>query len=282
MNIPTQEELLKSGSHFGHLTRRWNPSIAPYIFAKYQSIHIININKTRKHLEEACHVARKLAASGKRIMFIGTKKQAKSTLSQKAKDINMPYVTERWLGGMLTNFSTIKKSIKKLDNLERLIESKVSQNFSKKELLMKTRERDKLKKILEGISKENMLPSVLFVVDIVREKIAVQEAQKLNIPIIAIVDTNANPNKVKYPIPANDDSYQSISLITTTIASFIGEGLEERKNQQEKEKKQVIQQKIDSTDNKPEKHTGRKPLPYKKRITNTSSIKKSDTKTSHP
>ena len=223
------KDLLKAGVHFGHLTRKWNPKMSEYIFMEQKGIHIIDLHKTIDCAFTAASSLKNIAKSGRKIMFVATKKQAKTFVSEKAKKLNMPYVTERWLGGMLTNFSTIRKSLKKLS----AIESKESQDtyktdFSKKERLMISRDKDKLEKALGGISKLNRIPAALFVVDIKHEEIAINEARKLNIPIYGMVDTNSNPNLVDYEIPSNDDSFTSVSIIMEYISSAISDGLEER------------------------------------------------------
>ena len=223
------KDLLKAGVHFGHLTRKWNPKMSKYIFMEKNGIHIIDLYKTIDCAFTVASLLKNIAKSGRKIMFVATKKQAKTFVFEKAKKLNMPYVTERWLGGMLTNFSTIRKSLKKLS----AIESKESQDtyetdFSKKERLMISRDKDKLEKVLGGISKLNRIPAALFVVDIMHEEIAINEARKLNIPIYGMVDTNSNPNLVDYEIPSNDDSFTSVSIIMEYISSAISDGLEER------------------------------------------------------
>lgn len=223
------KDLLKAGVHFGHLTRKWNPKMSEYIFMEQKGIHIIDLHKTIDCAFTAASSLKNIAKSGRKIMFVATKKQAKTFVSEKAKKLNMPYVTERWLGGMLTNFSTIRKSLKKLS----AIESKESQDtyksdFSKKERLMISRDKDKLEKALGGISKLNRIPAALFVVDIKHEEIAINEARKLNIPIYGMVDTNSDPNLIDYEIPSNDDSFTSVSIIMEYISSAISDGLEER------------------------------------------------------
>lgn len=225
----TYEEMLEAGVHFGHLTRKWNPTMAPYIFMERNGIHIIDLNKTLKMLDEACKVTRQLAASGRKILFVATKKQAKEIIQAEAVKMQMPYVTERWLGGMLTNFATVRKSIKKMSNIEKMESDGTFETLNKKERLMLTREKAKLERVLKGISTLNRLPSALFIVDIKKEHIAVAEAKKLQIPTIAIVDTNSDPNLVDFPIPANDDAAKSISLIVKTIMKSIEQGLQERK-----------------------------------------------------
>ena len=231
-NITTQE-LLDAGVHFGHLTRKWNPQMAPYIFMEKNGIHIIDLNKTLKNLEEAAQAMKGIVRSGRKVMFVATKKQAKEVVENEAKRLKMPYVTERWLGGMLTNFSTIRKSLKKMASIDKLMKDEAYSNLAKRERLMIGREREKLEKVLGGIADLNRLPAALFVIDIKREHIAVSEAQKLNIPVFAMVDTNSDPNQADYPIPANDDAFKSIQLITQYIGSVLEEGLQERKKDKE-------------------------------------------------
>lgn len=235
----TYNDLLDAGVHFGHLTRKWNPAMAPYIFMERNGIHVIDLNKTHKMLEEACKVARQLAASGRKILFVATKKQAKEIVAEQAMRINMPYVTERWLGGMLTNFATVRKSIKKMSQLEKQMTDGTFERIHKKERLMKTREKAKLEKFFKGISQLNRLPSAVFIVDIKKEHIAVAEARKLNIPTFAMVDTNSDPNQVDFAIPSNDDAAKSISLIVTAICDAVVEGLEERKKKREEDRIQA-------------------------------------------
>jgi len=223
------KDLLKAGVHFGHLTRKWNPKMSKYIFMEKNGIHIIDLYKTIDCAFTVASLLKNIAKSGRKIMFVATKKQAKTFVFEKAKKLNMPYVTERWLGGMLTNFSTIRKSLKKLS----AIESKESQDtyetdFSKKERLMISRNKYKLEKVLGGISTLNRIPAALFVVDIKHEEIAINEARKLNIPIYGMVDTNSDPNLIDYEIPSNDDSFTSVSIIMEYISSAISDGLEER------------------------------------------------------
>ena len=232
----TSKELLDAGVHFGHLTRKWNPQMAPYIFMEKNGIHIIDLNKTLKNLEEAATAMKGIVRSGRKVMFVATKKQAKEVVETEAKRLKMPYVTERWLGGMLTNFATIRKSLKKMASIDKLMKDEAYKNLAKRERLMITRERAKLERVLGGISDLNRLPAALFVIDIKREHIAVSEAQKLNIPVFAMVDTNSDPNLADYPIPANDDAFKSIQLITQYIGSSMEEGLSERKRDKEDQK----------------------------------------------
>ena len=223
------KDLLDAGVHFGHLTRKWDPRMSPYIFMEKNGIHIIDLNKTLACLEEASNAIKQIVRSGKKIMFVATKKQAKDLVAAEAQRLNMPYVTERWLGGMLTNFATIRKSLKKMSSLERLMNEDAYKNLAKKERLMVSRQKDKLEIILGGIADLSRLPAALFVVDIKREHIAIAEAQKLGIPVFALVDTNSNPNEVDFPIPANDDAFKSVSLLVKAFGAAIEEGLSERK-----------------------------------------------------
>jgi small subunit ribosomal protein S2 len=231
----TQEALLEAGVHFGHLKRKWNPKMLPYIFAEKKGIHIIDLNRTQEKLEEAANALRFMAKSGKKILFVATKKQAKEIVKQAAMRVNMPYVTERWLGGMLTNFSTIRKSIKKMQTIEKMLSDGTLDSTTKKERLVLTREKDKMEKVLGGVSSLNRIPSAVFLVDISHEHIALKEAQRLNINTFGIVDTNSDPTKVDFPIPGNDDAAQSIAIITNYIADAIAEGLAERASGKEEE-----------------------------------------------
>ncbi|MCK4408320.1 MAG: 30S ribosomal protein S2 [Bacteroidales bacterium] len=240
-------ELLDAGVHFGHLKRKWNPNMAPYIFMERNGIHIIDLYKTAAKIEEAASALKQIAKSGKRILFVATKKQAKEIVANHVKRVNMPYVTERWPGGMLTNFATIRKAVRKMTSIDKMINTDTYKNLSKRERLQITRERLKLEKNLGSISDLNRLPSAIFIVDINKEHIAVAEAKKLNIPTFAIVDTNSDPNSVDFPIPANDDASKAISLITSIMVNAIEEGLVERKLErdkriieEEKEKEEII------------------------------------------
>ncbi len=231
-------ELIKAGVHFGHLTRKWNPNMSPYIYMERNGIHIINLYKTVAKLEEASNALKKIASSGRKILFVATKKQAKDIVSESSKKINMPYITERWPGGMLTNFVTIRKAVKKMSSIDRMKQDGTFNSLSKKEKLQIGRLREKLEKNLGSISNMTRLPGAIFIVDILREKIAVKEAQKLNIPIFAMVDTNSDPRGIDYVIPANDDASKSISKILEHIGSAIQQGLEERNSGKDKEKTQ--------------------------------------------
>lgn len=225
----TFEQLLDAGCHFGHLRRKWNPQMAPYIFMEKNGIHIIDLHKTSEKLEEACAAAKQIAKSGRKILFVATKKQAKDTVAELVKAVGMPYVTERWPGGMLTNFFTIRKAVKKMSDIDRLMASPQFDKISKREKLQIQRERAKLDKNLGSIADLSRLPAAVFIVDILKEHIAVAEAHRLNIPTFAIVDTNSNPNLVDFPIPANDDASKSISVIVKAICDAIAEGAAERK-----------------------------------------------------
>jgi small subunit ribosomal protein S2 len=228
-------ELLDAGVHFGHLKRKWNPNMAPYIFMERNGIHIIDLNKTVAKIDEAAAAIKQIAKSGKKILFVATKKQAKDIVAEQVKTINMPYVTERWPGGMLTNFATIRKAVRKMSNIDKMFTDGTSDNMSKKERLQVTRERAKLEKNLGSISDLSRLPAAIFIVDINKEHIAVAEAKKLSIPTFAIVDTNSNPNEVDFPIPANDDAAKSISLILKSMVESIEEGIAERKFDKDKQ-----------------------------------------------
>ncbi|EKB48209.1 30S ribosomal protein S2 [Cecembia lonarensis] len=230
------KDLLDAGVHFGHLTRKWDPRMAPYIFMEKNGIHIIDLNKTLVCLEEASNAIKQIVRSGKKVMFVATKKQAKDLVAEEAKRLNMPFVTERWLGGMLTNFATIRKSLKKMSSIDKMMKEEAYKNLAKKERLMITRQREKLETVLGGIADLTRLPAALFIVDIKREHIAIAEAQKLGIPVFALVDTNSNPNEVEFPIPANDDAFKSISLLVKAFGAAIEEGLSERKKDKEEAK----------------------------------------------
>ncbi len=228
-------ELLDAGVHFGHLRRKWNPNMAPYIFMERNGIHIIDLQKTAVKLDEACSALKQIAKSGRKILFVATKKQAKDLVAERVKQVNMPYVTERWPGGMLTNFPTIRKAVKKMASIDKMATDGTFDNMSKRERLQITRQRAKLEKNLGSIADLTRLPAAMFVVDILKEYIAVREANRLNIPVFAMVDTNSDPNIVDFPIPANDDASKSISLVIDKVCEAIHEGLEERKLEREKE-----------------------------------------------
>ncbi|MFM7668371.1 MAG: 30S ribosomal protein S2 [Bacteroidota bacterium] len=224
------DSLLDAGVHFGHLKRKWNPAMAPYIFAEKKGIHIIDLNKTIVHLDQACAAMKQIAKSGKKVLFVATKKQAKEIIAQKVTEINMPYVTERWSGGMLTNFQTTRKSIRKMASIDKMKSDGTWDTLNKREKLFKSRQREKLEKTFGSIADMTRQPAAIFIVDILKEHIALAEAKKLNIPTFAMVDTNSNPKLVDFPIPANDDATKSITIILDQICAAIKEGLEERKN----------------------------------------------------
>ena len=226
---PSFDQLLEAGCHFGHLKRKWNPAMAPYIFMERNGIHIIDLYKTQAKIEEAANALKNIAKSGKRVLFVATKKQAKKVIEDKAKSVGMPFVIERWPGGMLTNFPTIRKAIKKMTTIDKMTKDGTFDNLSKREKLQITRQRAKLEKNLGSIADLNRLPSALFVVDVMKEHIAVAEANRLGIPVFGIVDTNSDPNNIDFVIPANDDASKSIELILDTICAAMQEGLEERK-----------------------------------------------------
>lgn len=257
------EELLDAGCHFGHLTRKWNPAMAPYIFMERNGIHIIDLHKTVVKIEEAAAAAKQIAKSGRKILFVATKRQAKEIVAEKAALIGMPYITERWAGGMLTNFPTIRKAIKKMSNIDKMITDGTFDNISKREKLQITRQREKLEKNLGSISDLTRLPSAIFVVDVMKEHIAVKEAQRLGIPIFGIVDTNSDPENIDFVIPANDDATKSIEVILNVVCDAIQEGLEERKIE-----------KIDAEAAATEKTS--EPKPKKSRVSKRPRTKKED------
>ena len=230
------DQLLQAGSHFGHLSRKWNPAMAPYIFMERNGIHIIDLHKTVAKIDEAADALKQIAKSGKKILFVATKKQAKEVVAERAASINMPYVIERWPGGMLTNFPTIRKAVKKMTNIDKLMNDGTFANLSKREILQINRQRAKLEKNLGSIADLTRLPAALFVVDVMKENIAVREANRLGIPVFAIVDTNSDPKNIDFIIPANDDAKDSIDVILTACCTAIAEGLEERKAEKADEK----------------------------------------------
>lgn len=229
MDKPSYKELLDAGVHFGHLKKKWNPKMSPYIFAERKGIHLIDLNRTGEGLERAGQAARQMARAGKKILFVATKKQAREIVANAARSVSMPYVTDRWLGGMLTNFATIRRSVRKMQNIERMLGDGSLTSVTKKERLTLTREHAKLDKVLGGIANLNRIPSAMFVVDISHEHIAIAEAHRLNVRTIGLVDTNSDPNQVDYAIPGNDDASKSISIITNYLTEQIRLGLEERK-----------------------------------------------------
>lgn len=245
------DELLNAGCHFGHLTRKWNPKMAPYIFMERNDIHIIDLNKTAIMLDKASAALKQIAKSGRRILFVATKKQAKDIVAEKISNINMPFVTERWPGGMLTNFPTIRKAVKKMANIDKLTADGTYSNLSKREILQISRQRAKLEKNLGSIADLTRLPSALFVVDVLKEQIAVREANRLGIPVFAIVDTNSNPDNIDFVIPANDDANKSVEVILEACCAAIAEGLEERKAEK------VDVEAAGEAENKPRKRTAK-------------------------
>ncbi|MFW5754712.1 MAG: 30S ribosomal protein S2 [Marinilabiliaceae bacterium] len=229
------DQLLEAGVHFGHLKRKWNPSMAPYVFMERNGIHIIDLHKTAAKIDEAADALKQIAKSGRKILFVATKKQAKDIIADKVGAVNMPYVTERWSGGMLTNFPTVRKAVKKMSSIDKLMTDEAWNRLSKREKLQITRQRAKLEKTLGSIKDLNRLPAAMFVVDVMKEHIAVREAQRLNIPVFGMVDTNSDPRNVDYVIPANDDASNSIELIVDIMTQAIKEGLQERKSEKDKE-----------------------------------------------
>jgi small subunit ribosomal protein S2 len=246
------KELLDAGVHFGHLKRKWNPAMAPYIFMERNGIHIIDLEKTAVKIDEAASAMKHIAKSGKKVLFVATKKQAKEIVAEKVKAVNMPYVTERWPGGMLTNFPTIRKAVKKMSSIDRMASDGTFMNLSKRERLQVTRQRAKLEKTLGSIIDLTRLPSALFIVDVSKEHIAVREAKRLGIPVFAMVDTNSDPSDIEFPIPANDDASKSISLIVGILCQAIEEGLNERKIEKDKEPqakdKKVMRRELETKD----------------------------------
>jgi small subunit ribosomal protein S2 len=234
-NTSLQQQLLEAGVHFGHLKKKWNPKMLPYIFAEKKGIHIIDLNKTVEGMQEAAAALKSIAKSGKKIMFVATKKQAKEIVTEAAKRVNMPFVTERWLGGMLTNFNTVRKSVKKMQSIEKMLNDGTLDSITKKERLTLTRDRDKMEKVLGGIAQISRVPAALFLVDIGHEHIALSEAKRLNITTFGMVDTNCDPNKVEFSIPANDDATKSIAIVTNYIIAAIAEGLAERQAEKEED-----------------------------------------------
>ena len=233
---PTYNELLDAGAHLGHMKRKWNPKMRPYIFMERKGIHIIDLNRTIEYMDKAAAALKQVAKSGRKVMFVATKKQAKENVAKFARDVNMPFVTERWLGGMMTNFSTIKRSVKKMNNIDKLLADENVTSITKKERLTLTRERNKLEKVLGGVANMNRLPAAIFVVDITHEHIAIAEARKLGIKIFGIVDTNSDPTLIDFPIPANDDASRSVKVITQYMSEVIKEGLDERRKMKEEQK----------------------------------------------
>src|SRR3954463_15328328 len=248
-NTSLQQQLLEAGVHFGHLRKKWNPKMLPYIFAEKKGIHIIDLNKTVECLQETAAAMKQISRSGKKILFVGTKKQAKDIINECARRVNMPFVTERWLGGMLTNFNTVRKSVKKMQSIEKMLGDGTFDSITKKERLTLSRDREKMEKVLGGIAQLGRVPAALFIVDIGHEHIALAEAKRLGISTFGMVDTNCDPNKVDYAIPANDDATKSIAIITNYITAAIAEGLAERQAAKEEE--------VEEVDNEAEKKAAR-------------------------
>ena len=247
------DQLLEAGCHFGHLRRKWNPAMAPYIFMERNGIHIIDLHKTVAKIDEAAEALKQIAKSGKKVLFVATKKQAKNIVAEKAAAVNMPYVIERWPGGMLTNFPTIRKAVKKMANIDKLMSDGTFGNLSKRELLQITRQRAKLEKNLGSIADLTRLPSALFVVDVLKENIAVREANRLGIPVFAIVDTNSDPKNIDFVIPANDDAKDSVEIILNACCAAISEGLEERKAEKADEKAAEAQAEAEEEEKAPKR-----------------------------
>ena len=245
------DQLLQAGCHFGHLKRKWNPAMAPYIYTERNGIHIIDLHKTAAKIDEAAEALKQIAKSGKKVLFVATKKQTKEVIAEKATSINMPYVIERWPGGMLTNFPTIRKAVKKMANIDKLMNDGTFGNLSKRELLQITRQRAKLEKNLGSIADLTRLPSALFVVDVLKEQIAVREANRLGIPVFGIVDTNSDPNNIDFVIPANDDAKDSVEVILNACCAAMAEGIEERKAEKADEKAADAQAEVDEEEVKP-------------------------------
>ena len=252
------DTLLQAGCHFGHLKRKWNPAMSQYIYTERNGIHIIDLHKTAAKIDEAAEALKQIAKSGKKVLFVATKKQTKEIIAEKASSVNMPYVIERWPGGMLTNFPTIRKAVKKMANIDKLMQDGTYSNLSKRELLQITRQRAKLEKNLGSIADLTRLPSALFVVDVLKEQIAVREANRLGIPVFGIVDTNSNPNNIDFVIPANDDAKDSVEVILNACCQAINEGLEERKVEKADEKAAGAQAEADADEAKA-KRGARKP-----------------------
>ena len=247
------DQLLQAGCHFGHLKRKWNPAMAPYIYTERNGIHIIDLHKTAAKIDEAADALKQIAKSGKKILFVATKKQTKEVIAEKAASVNMPYVIERWPGGMLTNFPTIRKAVKKMANIDKLMADGTYSNLSKRELLQITRQRAKLEKNLGSIADLTRLPSALFVVDVLKEQIAVREANRLGIPVFGIVDTNSDPNNIDFVIPANDDAKDSVEVILNACCAAMAEGIEERKAEKADEKAADAQADADAEEAKPKR-----------------------------
>ena len=255
------DQLLEAGAHFGHLKRKWNPAMAPYIYMERNGIHIIDLNKTVVKVDEAAEALKNLARSGRKVLFVGTKKQAQEVIAAHAQEVGMPYITERWAGGMLTNFPTIRKAVKKMSQIDKMTTDGTLDNVSKREKLQIARQREKLEKNLGSIADMTRLPSAVFVVDVIKEKIAVAEANRLGIPVFGIVDTNSNPNNIDFVIPANDDATKAIDVILTAVCEAIKEGLEERKVEKADEEAAEAQAAIEAPAPKERRQRIRKAAP---------------------
>ncbi len=251
------DQLLQAGCHFGHLKRKWNPAMAPYIYTERNGIHIIDLHKTVAKIDEAADALKQIAKSGKKVLFVATKKQTKEIIAEKAQSVGMPYVTERWPGGMLTNFPTIRKAVKKMANIDKLMQDGTFSNLSKRELLQVTRQRAKLEKNLGSIADLTRLPSALFVVDVLKEQIAVREANRLGIPVFGIVDTNSDPKNIDFIIPANDDAKDSVEVILSACCAAINEGIEERKVEKADEKAADAQAEAETEEKAPKRQARR-------------------------
>src|ERR671921_842276 len=250
-NTSLQQQLLEAGVHFGHLKKKWNPKMLPYIFAEKKGIHIIDLNKTTEALQETAAALKAIARSGKKILFVGTKKQAKDIVAECAARVNMPFVTERWLGGMLTNFNTVRKSVKKMQSIEKMLGDGSFDNITKKERLTLSRDKEKMEKVLGGIAQLGRVPAALFIIDIGHEHIALAEAKRLGITTFGVVDTNCDPNKVDFAIPSNDDATKSVAIVTNYITAAIAEGLTERQASKDEEGN------VEETDNEAERRAAR-------------------------
>ncbi|MCQ2607765.1 MAG: 30S ribosomal protein S2 [Bacteroidales bacterium] len=258
------EELLEAGVHFGHLKRKWHPAMAPYIFMEKNGIHIIDLHKTVVKIDESAEALKKIAKSGRKILFVATKKQAKDIVAEKVQSIGMPYITERWSGGMLTNFPTIRKAVKKMSSIDKMEQDGTFASLSKREVLQINRQREKLQKNLGSIVSLTRLPAALFVVDVVREHIAIKEATRLGIPVFAIVDTNADPNLVDFAIPGNDDAAKSVEVILSKVCAAIQEGLDERKVEKDKEVEVAAKAEAEEAEAKPARKTAARKTASKK------------------
>ncbi|HEY0262331.1 MAG TPA: 30S ribosomal protein S2 [Chitinophagales bacterium] len=264
MSKISHQELLDAGVHFGHLRRKWNPKMLPYIFAEKKGVHVIDLNKTLDKLEEAAAAAKSIAKSGKKVLFVATKKQAKEVVKEAAARVNMPFVTDRWLGGMLTNFTTIRKSIKKMQGIDKMLVDGTLESVTKKEKLVLSREKEKMERVLGGIANLNRVPAAVFLVDIGHEHIALKEAQRLNINTFGIVDTNCDPTKIDFAIPGNDDASKSIYILTNYIADAIAEGLAERADSKEEEVEEEITDRIRFSEEETKDKDGKKGAPRKR------------------